>query len=262
MISDYRKIEDHYVQNFSQREDSADYIRFYDDRLPGMYAFNCFLVKESMDENKVVEFVLDSLHKAKLANKEFLKILLHPKINVDDYLKAKFIENGFEVKTNLYMRLGLENLNEFESNSDCVVKKARMDTDFNQVASLDIKTCVESGIPEDFANKKSVRKMAVYKSSDKNLNAYIASMGKVAVGKCELFLDNGYAKIEDFDVAHDYQRKGIGTSMLKMMVKDARELGAENIYLIADKDDTPKEMYLKFGFKIIGEESELWKSLQ
>ncbi|MGB5823305.1 MAG: GNAT family N-acetyltransferase, partial [Proteocatella sp.] len=175
---------------------------------------------------------------------------------------SKFIESGFELKTNIYMKLNNKNLDGFKSKVDCAVKIASTETEFKDVAVMDIKTCVESGIPEAFASEKSVRKSGIYKSPDRNLKAYVSYLGDVPVGKCELYLDHGYAKIEDFDVMEKYQRRGIGTAMLKTMINDARGCKAENIYLIADKDDTPKEMYLKLGFEIIGEESELWLSLQ
>ncbi|MGB5822671.1 MAG: GNAT family N-acetyltransferase [Proteocatella sp.] len=262
MISDYREIENSYIQNFSKKEDCGDYLRFYDDKLPGMYAFNFILIKESMESGNIHGFVCNILEQAKASSKEFLKILLHPQISIDEHLKSKFIEGGFELKTNIYMKLNNEKLDGFKLNGDCTVKIASKETEFKDVAVLDIKTCVESGIPEAFANEKSARKGGVYKSSDRNLKAYVSYLGDVPVGKCELYLDHGYAKIEDFDVIEKYQRRGIGTAMLKTMITDARGRKAENIYLIADKDDTPKEMYLKLGFEIIAEEYELWLSLQ
>lgn len=59
------------------------------------------------------------------------------------------------------------------------------------------------------------RKRDVYKSVDNNLEAYIAYFDGEPAGKCELFIQDGYAKIEDFDVVKKHQRKGIGTTMLR-----------------------------------------------
>ena len=61
------------------------------------------------------------------------------------------------------------------------------------------------------------------------------------------------AKIEDFSVNPNYQRRGIGTTLLKALVEIAQEQGINAVYLNADEDDTAKEMYTKLGFKKIGE---------
>ena len=101
----------------------------------------------------------------------------------------------------------------------------------------------------------------VYKSVDNNLEAYIAYFDGEPAGKCELFIQDGYAKIEDFDVVKKHQRKGIGTTMLRSMIEDAISREVRNIYLIADKDDTPRDMYSRLGFETIGEEIELFRAL-
>ena len=41
---------------------------------------------------------------------------------------------------------------------------------------------------------------------DNNLEAYIAYFDGEPAGKCELFIQDGYAKIEDFDVVKKHQK--------------------------------------------------------
>lgn len=72
-----------------------------------------------------------------------------------------------------------------------------------------------------------------------------------------MFLNDNVAKIEDFDVAPEMQRKGFGTTILKEMVLIAIEHGAKIIYLITDNDDTAKDMYKKCGMIKVGEKTEL-----
>ena len=42
--------------------------------------------------------------------------------------------------------------------------------------------------------------------------------------------------------------------MLRSMIEDAISREVRNIYLIADKDDTPRDMYSRLGSETIGEE--------
>ena len=59
----------------------------------------------------------------------------------------------------------------------------------------------------------------------------------------------------------EYQHHGIGTIILKFMIDTALSKGAETIYLTADEDDTPKEMYKKLGFEKVGDSYALFLKL-
>lgn len=85
------------------------------------------------------------------------------------------------------------------------------------------------------------------------MDTYICYYDKIPVGSCQLFLYNGIAKIEDFTVSPEYQRRGIGTTILKYVIDIALSKKAELIYLSADEDDTAKEMYEKLGFEKVSE---------
>lgn len=48
------------------------------------------------------------------------------------------------------------------------------------------------------------------------VETYICYYDEIPVGSCQLFLYDGIAKIEDFTVSQEYQRRGIGTTILKI----------------------------------------------
>ena len=77
------------------------------------------------------------------------------------------------------------------------------------------------------------------------------------VSVCDLFLCGTYAKIEDFDVSPRHQRQGFGRAMLAELIRRARRLGAETIYLVTDDADTAKEMYKKSGFVQAAQKEEI-----
>lgn len=76
------------------------------------------------------------------------------------------------------------------------------------------------------------------------------------VGNCDLFIQDGIAKIEDFAVNLDDQRQGFGTTLLKFIIQLALNQNCHTLYLVTDEEDTAKEMYQKLGFYKIGERIE------
>ena len=81
MINKYREIENEYINIFSAHENCSGYERFYDDKLPGMYAFNCIFIKESTGE-EICRLLADKLKEYKDRKQEFLKVLVHPEVIV------------------------------------------------------------------------------------------------------------------------------------------------------------------------------------
>lgn len=107
----------------------------------------------------------------------------------------------------------------------------------------------------DFIRRRFVRRREVYLSGRvQHLLGYHA--GRV-VSVCDLFLCGTYAKIEDFDVSPRHQRQGFGRAMLAELIRRARRLGAETIYLVTDDADTAKEMYKKSGFVQAAQKEEI-----
>ena len=107
----------------------------------------------------------------------------------------------------------------------------------------------------DFIRRRFVRRREVYLSGRvQHLLGYHA--GRV-VSVCDLFLCGTYAKIEDFDVSPLHQRQGFGRAMLAELIRRARRLGAETIYLVTDDADTAKEMYKKSGFVQAAQKEEI-----
>jgi len=55
----------------------------------------------------------------------------------------------------------------------------------------------------------------------------------------------GIAKIENFAINPAYQRKGYGTTILKLLIDIAIKENCHTIYLVTDENYTAKEMYKK-----------------
>jgi ribosomal protein S18 acetylase RimI-like enzyme len=76
--------------------------------------------------------------------------------------------------------------------------------------------------------------------------------GDEAASMCELYLEGGTAQIEDVATAERFRKRGLATAVVLTAIEAARAAGADFIFLIADAEDWPKEMYAKLGFEEIG----------
>ena len=68
------------------------------------------------------------------------------------------------------------------------------------------------------------------------------------VGYCYTYSTNGCTCMDGLNVDMDYRHQYIATTLIKGIVEAARKNG-DQVYLHADLDDTPKEMYAKMGFE-------------
>lgn len=69
---------------------------------------------------------------------------------------------------------------------------------------------------------------------------------------CELFRNGPTAQVENVQTGDAFRRRGLATAVTLAAVHHARAAGADFVFLIADADDWPKEMYRKLGFEDIG----------
>lgn len=70
------------------------------------------------------------------------------------------------------------------------------------------------------------------------------------IGTTDVIFSNGYAEIDNFFVKPGYQKQGVGTAIQQFVMREAADNG-QCVILVADGEDTPREMYLKQGYKFI-----------
>ena len=74
----------------------------------------------------------------------------------------------------------------------------------------------------------------------------------VLAGVCELWMDGNDAMVEDVDTLKEYRGRGVARSVVLRAVQEARAAGAERVFIFADDDDWPKELYTRLGFDPLG----------
>ncbi len=76
----------------------------------------------------------------------------------------------------------------------------------------------------------------------------LAFVQQQAAGALTLIASPDYLEVDNVLTSAPWRKRGIATEMLAAIVKQAARLGKE-VILLADAEDTPREMYLKLGFQ-------------
>jgi ribosomal protein S18 acetylase RimI-like enzyme len=72
------------------------------------------------------------------------------------------------------------------------------------------------------------------------------------VSYADLYVDGADAQVEDVGTLPEHRGKGYATAVILVAIEQARASGADFVFLVADADDWPKELYRKLGFDELG----------
>jgi ribosomal protein S18 acetylase RimI-like enzyme len=87
-----------------------------------------------------------------------------------------------------------------------------------------------------------------------------AAWGDGEVGSfCVLFQGDGVGQIDEVTTLERYHRRGLGTAVVEAALSAAVADGDE-VFLVADEGDWPKDWYARLGFEPIGRRYELIRS--
>jgi ribosomal protein S18 acetylase RimI-like enzyme len=68
----------------------------------------------------------------------------------------------------------------------------------------------------------------------------------------DLYVDGADAQIEDVGTLPEHRGHGYATAVILAAIVQAREAGADFVFLVADAEDWPKELYRRLGFDELG----------
>jgi spore maturation protein CgeE len=144
---------------------------------------------------------------------------------------------------------------------ECRVEKATTAIHFADGEAVDIAANTPS-MGADFTKRRIKRKCDVYKQPQHAIDFYVCYYKDIPVGNIEYAYNTTIVKLEDFDILPEYQRKGLGHTVLRHLLKRAYDSNINDVYLLTDKEDTARYMYKKCGFKKVGEKTELFFQLK
>ncbi len=68
----------------------------------------------------------------------------------------------------------------------------------------------------------------------------------------DLYVAQGVGQVEDVATKEAHRGHGYATAVVLRAAREARAEGADLVFLVADGDDWPKELYRKLGFDTVG----------
>ena len=74
----------------------------------------------------------------------------------------------------------------------------------------------------------------------------------VPASYCELYMHDGAAQVEDDNTLAAFRNRGAGRAVVLGAIAAAHAAGADLIWIVADADDWPQQLYAKLGFEPIG----------
>jgi ribosomal protein S18 acetylase RimI-like enzyme len=72
------------------------------------------------------------------------------------------------------------------------------------------------------------------------------------VSWADLYVAQGIAQVEDVATKEEHRGKGFASAVVLRAAEEGRAAGADLVFLVADGDDWPKELYARLGFDTIG----------
>jgi ribosomal protein S18 acetylase RimI-like enzyme len=85
---------------------------------------------------------------------------------------------------------------------------------------------------------------------------YVARADGRVAAFCELYVIDGVAQVEDVNTLEEFRGRGLAKAVVTAAARDARDEGCDLVFLYADRDDWPQQMYAKLGFRPLGNSME------
>ncbi len=216
-----RSTEEEKAMIFSVRRSFSEHLdRWEDNELPDKYDHNCFE------------------YSAQPTREEFERALDYQRERGDRFIK---LEGDFPLEDDFGLAAGVTLTMQLSGTADDWTVNDRIE--IKEPKPMDIKNLeLKHYGPvygEDFALRNAGHLLEY-------LDFRGAYMGEKLVGAYHFYSSKGYTCVDGLIVDEDWRNRHIATTLLKYAVSEA---GENVVFLHADKDDTPREMYEKMGFR-------------
>ena len=241
-ISRIRKAERSFKMLFSQKCAFSEHLeKWQDDDLYDMYDHNQFVPLLDDTTDKELEQAIAYQHQL---GRGFLKLDTREKL--DEALTERFSLEKCCTETML-LRNKQKNIEAWKCNPDVIIHDSASSDVLADLLQIDIETFA-SDYGEDFIRRRDAR--YVKKAMEtQGFHYYVAYLdGKVA-GSCYACAIDGYVVMDALVVREAFRKRYVATTLMKHIASQFKE----EMFLHADADDTPKEMYRKMGFETVDE---------
>ena len=241
-ISRIRKAERSFKMLFSQKCVFSEHLeKWQDDDLYDMYDHNQFVPLLDDPTDKELE---KAVAYQRQLGRGFLKIDTREKL--DEALTERFSLEECCTETML-LRNKQKNIEAWKCNPDVVIHDSASSDVLADLLQIDIETFA-SDYGEDFIRRRDAR--YVKKAMEtQGFHYYVAYLDRKPAGSCYACAIDGYVVMDALVVREAFRKRYVATTLMKHIASQFKE----EMFLHADADDTPKEMYGKMGFATVDE---------
>ena len=232
------KMEIKYLSLFSNQKQMTGGIRFQDDQQKDKYSHNLMMLhKDKVSLSELIDyeqkqcvegFVNFRFEDTTDVSYQFLETY---KKSIYGYYAAKIDELNIQVKN----QADIKRVDPFNSN------------DFFEFLHQED---LEFGLSYAIGNVQR-QKEVLQENQHRYIFLRLLHEQKV-IGHINTFIDGNTAKIDEFYVIEDYQKKGFGSALMFQIIDLLKTNKVENVYLVTDLEDTAKQLYERYGFKLVG----------
>ncbi len=216
---------------------------YFNDSFPRVYDLNCLRVEDAVPPRAAAALAAEAeaLHAA--AGHEHRRVVVAD-MPLGEKLAPGFRSLGWQVRRFLYM--GCQRPSALAPSAEVVP--------LDEAAHWEAKRWFMAGAPEAYDD--DVIEQLLLKDRLKEKAVDFRRFGVRADGKvvsvCELYSDGSTAQVEDVSTWPGYTRRGYARSTVLTAISAARAAGCEFVFLVADADDWPKQLYTRLGFDPVG----------
>ena len=241
-ISRIRKAERSFKMLFSQKCAFSEHLeKWQDDDLYDMYDHNQFVPLLDDPTDKELEQAIAYQHQL---GRGFLKIDTREKL--DEALTERFSLEKCCTETML-LRNKQKNIEAWKCNPDVIIHDSASSDVLADLLQIDIETFA-SDYGEDFIRRRDARYVKKAMETP-GFHYYVAYLDRKVAGSCYACAIDGYVVMDALVVREAFRKRYVATTLMKHIASQFKE----EMFLHADADDTPKEMYRKMGFETVDE---------
>jgi len=211
-----------------------------------------FKVLPSLTEFKDAESYLEEFHRKK--GQKHLKFVFPANIKPTGELNAYLADMGYETGFLELFSIDPEDFPKVKNNPDIDIQAV---TDKNLETLLRLQYQHDLSFSSEFAQQKADLIRRQFK--DRHIQQVLAFYQGSAAGYVDVIISDETAEIDNLTVDEQFRNKGIGSSLQKFVMESYPE---KKVILVADGEDTPKEMYKKQNYQYHGYQYEAQRLIQ
>jgi ribosomal protein S18 acetylase RimI-like enzyme len=214
----------------------------FNDDFPGRWDSNFLRVERPVGETTPAELAADA--------DRILGHLRHREFVVEDdaegaRLAAGFVDLGYEADRLVFMQL-IRDAN--QAPAPLAVEEVELDV--VRPAIVETNLVGHGGMTRESAEMLAdFRRVLV---AQIGARFFVTRLDGQIAGFCELYQRDEVAQIEDVNTLAAFRGRGVARAFMTTAMAAARANGAELIFLMADVDDWPRDLYAKLGFDDVG----------